>query len=90
MRGGQLCFRYAHGVVQKVRKEAKLPEHLTLAACRHGGSTELGDADLTESQEMALTGCTQPSTKRRYVKKTEAQRLLAARKRRTFRESAGG
>jgi hypothetical protein len=35
---------------------AGLPLALTLAACRHGGLTELGDADLSEQGVMALSG----------------------------------
>jgi hypothetical protein len=30
----------------------ELPDDLTLAACRHGGITELGDAELTEQGVM--------------------------------------
>jgi len=33
-----------------------LPDWLTLAACRHGRLTELGDAELTESGIIALSG----------------------------------
>jgi len=41
-------------------------------ACRHGGMTELADSDLTEEQEMSLSGHSTPDAKRRYVKRTEA------------------
>ena len=30
------------------------PDHVTLAACRHGGMTELGDAEETEQEGKAL------------------------------------
>ena len=46
--------------------------------------TELGDSDLTETQEMSLSGHSTPDAKRRYIKRTEAQRLAAARKRRAW------
>ena len=46
--------------------------------------TELADSDLTEEQEMSLSGHSTPDAKRRYVKRTEAQRLTAARKRRAW------
>jgi len=36
-------------------------------ACRHGGMTELADSDLTEEQEMSLSGHSAPDAKRRYV-----------------------
>jgi hypothetical protein len=37
-------------------RAAKLPDNLTLAAYRHCGITELGDAELTEQGVMAMTG----------------------------------
>jgi hypothetical protein len=46
--------------------------------------TELGDSDLTETQEMSLSGHATPDSKRRYIKKTEVQRLAAVRKRRAW------
>lgn len=67
-------------------RAAKLPDHLTLAACRHGGLTELGDAELTEQGVMALSGHRTPEVARLYVKRTETQRASAARKRRAWVE----
>ena len=55
-----------------------------MTACRHGGMTELGDAELTEQGVMSLSGHRSPDAARGYVKKTEAQRLAAARKRRAW------
>jgi hypothetical protein len=43
--------------------------------------TELADSDLTEEQEMSLSGHTPPDAKRRYGKRTDAQRMTASRKR---------
>ena len=63
-----------------------LPEHVTLDGCRHGGMTELSDSDLTEQGEMSLSGHKSPQAKRRYVKRTEVQRLRSARKRRAWIE----
>ncbi len=77
-------FFKARAIVRKARRAAGLAEHVTLDACRHGGMTELGDAGLTESEEMATSGHTTPEAKRRYVKRTEEQRLAAARKRRAW------
>jgi len=48
--------------------------------------TELGDADLTEQGIMALSAHSTPDAARRYVKKTERQRLAGARKRRAWVE----
>ena len=80
---------YADTLVQKARAHAKLPSHVTFAACRHGGMTLLGDATLTETQIMALSGHVTPAAARIYVKRTEAQRRLAAVQRRDFIEGRG-
>lgn len=77
---------YADHLVQRARRLAKLPVHVTLAACRHGGMTLLGDATLTEAQIMALSGHVTPAAARIYVKRTEAQRRAAATQRRDFIE----
>jgi hypothetical protein len=79
---------YAKQVVRDARRAAGLPEHLTLAACR-GGMTELGDAELTEAQIRSLSGHKTAEAARLYVKQTEKQRLLAARKRRSHVASGG-
>ena len=70
--------------VRAAARVAKLAEDLTLAACRHGGLTELGDAELTEQGVMALSGHETPEASRLYVKRTETQRTAAARKRRAW------
>src|SRR5262249_52193137 len=77
-------FSYAKRIVREARRAAGLPEHVTMTACRHGGMTELGDAELTEQGVMSLSGHRSPEAARGYVKKTEAQRLAAARKRRAW------
>jgi hypothetical protein len=82
--------RYARRLVDKARARAGLAAHVTLDACRHGGMTELGDSDLSETDEMSLSGHKTPDAKRRYVKATEAQRLRAARRRRAWVEERKG
>jgi integrase len=77
---------YAKRIVREARRAAGLPEHVTMTACRHGGMTELGDAELTEQGVMALSGHRSPAASRLYVKRTEAQRIAAARKRRAWVE----
>ena len=77
-------FSYAKRIVREARRAADLPEHVTMTACRHGGMTELGDAELTEQGVMSLSGHRTPDAARGYVKKTETQRLTAARKRRAW------
>ena len=73
-------------LIRKARKEAGLPDHVTLAACRHGGMTELGDAELTESQVMSLSAHRTPAAARLYVKRTETQRIAATKRRRAWVE----
>src|SRR5262249_54871346 len=79
-------LEHARHLVQKARATAGLPKHVTLAACRHGGMTELGNAGLTEPQIMSLSAHKTPAAARVYVKRTEVQRMSAARKRRQFVE----
>jgi hypothetical protein len=80
-------FSYAKRIAREARRKAGLPEYLTMTACRHGGMTELGDAALTEAQTMALSGHKTPDAARLYVKRTDAQRVTAARRRRGWVES---
>lgn len=77
-------FSYAKRIVRDARRAAGMSEHVTMTACRHGGMTELGDAELTEQGVMSLSGHRSPEAARRYVKKTDAQRLSASRKRRAW------
>lgn len=77
-------FSYAKRIVREARRAAGMPEHVTMTACRHGGMTELGDAELTEQGVMSLSGHRTPDAARGYIKKTDAQRLAAARKRRAW------
>jgi hypothetical protein len=53
-------------------------------ACRHGGMTELGDAEATEQEIMSASGHRSPEAARVYVKRTEKQRMAAVRKRRKW------
>jgi integrase len=78
---------YAQAKVREAREHAGLGSHVTLDACRHGGMTELGDAELAEQGVMALSGHRTPQAARLYVKRTEHQRVRAAAKRRDFVEA---
>jgi integrase len=77
---------YARRRVREARIAAGLGAHVTLDACRHGGMTELGDAELTEQGVMTLSGHKTPQAARLYAKRTERQRVSAARKRREWVE----
>jgi integrase len=77
---------YAQRRVREAREKAGLGAHVTLDACRHGGMTELGDAELVEQGVMALSGHKTPQAARLYVKRTDQQRVSAAAKRRNWVE----
>ena len=47
-------------IVQKMRKEIGLALTFTLDACRHGGMTELEEAELTDGQGRALSAHSEP------------------------------
>jgi hypothetical protein len=77
-------YRTARSRVRRAARAAGLPDDLTLAACRHGGMTELGDAELTEQGIIALSGHRTADAARGYVKRTEAQKHAALMKRRAW------
>ena len=68
-------------IVQRMRKEIGLPKEFTLDACRHGGMTELEEAELTEGQGRALSAHRTKESYAGYAKRTEARMLSATRKR---------
>ena len=76
-------MRDARARVRAAARAAGLPDWLTLDACRRAGLNEIADAGL-RAQEMAMSGHTTPNAKRHYVNISEAQRLIAARKRRAW------
>ena len=80
-------FRTARSRIRPAAEKANLGSDLTLAACRHGGLTELGDAELTEQTIMSLSDHATPQAARLYVQKTEQQRTAGARKRRAWVEA---
>jgi len=69
-------LRSTRNRVRAVARVGELPDDLTLAACRHGGITELGDAELTEQGVMPMTGHKTPDAARIYLKRTESSALL--------------
>jgi hypothetical protein len=68
-------------IVQRMRKEIGLPEEFTLDACRHGGMTELEEAELTEGQGRALSAHRTKESYAGYAKRTAPRILSATRKR---------
>jgi hypothetical protein len=73
-------------IVQQLRKTIDgLPSYFTLDACRHGGMTELEEAELTEGQGRALSGHKTAQAYRGYAKETLERALSATRKRHAHR-----
>jgi site-specific recombinase XerC len=69
-------------VVQQMRKKIDgVSKLFTLDACRHGGMTELEEAELTDGQGRALSGHKTAQAYRGYAKETMMRALAATRKR---------
>lgn len=67
-------------LVRALRDELGLPSTFTLDACRHGGMTELEEAELTDGQGRALSAHKSKAYEG-YAKRTEKRALAATRKR---------
>src|SRR5260370_30296009 len=72
-------------IVQRMRKEIGLPSTFTLDACRHGGMTELEEAELTDGQGRTLSAHRTQASYARDAKRTEARMLAATPKRHAHR-----
>ncbi|WP_183507921.1 hypothetical protein [Methylobacterium brachythecii] len=81
---------YMRQTTKEVIASAGLPSDLSFRSWRHGGMTELGDADLTDSQIRAISRHKDVRTLPRYVKKTQRQIVAGTRKRRAERTERGG
>jgi hypothetical protein len=79
------AFSTMQHIVQRMRKKLKLPTTFTFDACRHGGMTELEEAELTEGQGRALSAHRTSQAYAGYAKRTEARMLAATRKRHAHR-----
>jgi hypothetical protein len=67
----------------RLREPLGLPETFTLDACRHGGMTELEEAELTDGQGRALSAHRSKAYEG-YAKRTEKRALAATRKRHAY------
>jgi integrase len=81
--GGIDPFRPNHmaKLVRKLADRFGLPPTFTLDACRHGGMTELEEAELTTGQGRALSGHRTDRSYAGYAKRTMERALAATRKR---------
>jgi hypothetical protein len=68
-------------IVRKLRDRLELPATFTLDACRHGGMTELEQAELTDGQGRALSGHRTQQAYMGYAKQSLERALPATRKR---------
>ena len=57
-------------IIQTMRAKIGLPTTFTLDACRHGGMTELEEAELTDGQGRALSAHKTASAYAGYAKRT--------------------
>ena len=78
-------FSTMQHIVQRMRKKLKLPPYFTLDACRHGGMTELEEAELTDGQGRALSTHKTQQSYEGYAKRTAKRMLSATRKRHAHR-----
>jgi len=72
-------------LVRKLADDFGLPAVFTLDACRHGGMTELEEAELTTGQGRALSGHRTDRSYSGYAKRTQERALAATRKRHAHR-----
>jgi hypothetical protein len=71
-------------LVRGLREQLGLADTFTLDACRHGGMTELEEAELTDGQGRALSAHKSKAYEG-YAKRTEKRALAATRKRHAHR-----
>jgi hypothetical protein len=86
--GKAIKWRYSslNHVVARIRKKIEgVPPHFTLDACRHGGMTELEEAELTDGQGRALSTHKTQQSYEGYAKRTAKRMLSATRKRHAHR-----
>jgi hypothetical protein len=72
-------------IVHAMRDKIGLPATFTLDACRHGGMTELEEAELTDGQGRALSAHKSQQTYEGYAKRTMGRALCATYKRHAHR-----
>ena len=72
-------------LVRKLADKFGMPAAFTLDACRHGGMTELEEAELTTGQGKVLSGHRTDRAYGGYAKTTMKRALAATRKRHAHR-----
>jgi hypothetical protein len=74
-----------HRLDGRRREGAAVLVQVTLDACRHGGMTELEEAELTDGQGRALSAHKSQQAYEGYAKRTMERALSATRKRHAHR-----
>jgi integrase len=83
--GGRLWDIMQMGrLVRSLRERFELPATFTLDACRHGGMTELEEAELTDGQGRALSAHRSRAYEG-YAKRTAKRALAATKKRHAYK-----
>jgi len=77
-------------IVQTMRTKLGLPTTFALDACRHGGMTELEEAELTDGQGRALSAHKSQQAYEGYAKRTTERALSGTRKRHADRPANAG
>jgi hypothetical protein len=75
--------------VKEIMRAAGTRSELTFTSFRHGGFTEMGDAELSDPQIRAQGRLKSTKILPRYVKRTARQVAEGTKKRRAIREEAG-
>src|SRR5262249_37162462 len=71
--------------VRSILRAAGIHPAITFTSFRHGGLTELGDADLTHAQIRPVARPTSPNAATRYSTRSEKKSVEATRKGRAVR-----
>ncbi|MDI4237763.1 hypothetical protein OZ411_33665 [Bradyrhizobium sp. Arg237L] len=77
-------------MVKKIVEAAGLRKEITFTSFRHGGLTELGEAELTELEIIHLSRHKSARVLRRYVKRSAKLLSNAQRKRLQYRKTGSG
>jgi hypothetical protein len=80
---------YVRQWTKKAVVAAKLRADLSFTSFRHGGLTELGDSELTDSEIRAISRQQSSKVLPRYIKRAEKQIIQATKKRRATRTKEG-
>jgi hypothetical protein len=88
-RPGEPDLTHMSRKVKEVIRAAGLRDDMTFTSFRHGGFTEMGDADLTDTQIRAQSQHTSSKVMPKYVKRTMRQIADGAKKRRAVRTNGG-